>query len=206
MDIMGIVNLQCSHVFIKASVDLQFGESLDNKFVTSCNHLVSYDIACTYWVHVVEHFEINFPNLVPAVKKICWLIPAVHMLNHKDNCIYIHAAVYTPLAGHFHGEMAEHYWAKCNQLGPQTQQMNNGHRQDTLIDHHNDWNWKKTAIMSSTLYNDILNAKKLFIQKQAFFNGLSEISCCVKNGKEIECVYCHNQQNAIPISQFHLKK
>ncbi|TFK35116.1 hypothetical protein BDQ12DRAFT_726248 [Crucibulum laeve] len=227
MDITGVVNLQCSHVFIKASVDLQFGErfanvdyalalalwqhchldGLDNKFITSCDHLVSYDIACAYWVHVVERFEINFPNLVPAVKKIRWLIPAVHVLNHKDNCIYVHAAAYTPLAGHFHGETAEHYWAECNQLGPQTRQMNNGHRQDTLIDHHNDWNWKKTAIMSSTLYNDILNAKKLFIQKQAFFNGLSELytdkvsvwtledwSCHVKNGKEIECVYRHNQR------------
>ncbi|TFK32656.1 hypothetical protein BDQ12DRAFT_728502 [Crucibulum laeve] len=157
MDITGIVNLQCSHVFIKASVDLQFGErffihqlklnrlkhahfrfanvdyaltlalqqhchldSLDNKFITSCNHLVSYDIACAYWVHVMERFEIKFPDLVPAVKKIHWLIPAVHMFNHKDNCIYIHAAAYTPLAGHFHSEMAEHYWAECNQLGPQT--------------------------------------------------------------------------------------
>jgi hypothetical protein len=31
MEITGIVNVQCSHVFVKASVDLQYGEQYEGK-------------------------------------------------------------------------------------------------------------------------------------------------------------------------------
>lgn len=106
--------------------------------------------------------------------------------------MYCFASAYIANAGHFHGETAEHYWAESNQLGAQTRQMNNGHRQDTLIDHHRDWNWKKTAIMcakrhsiitcretkfslAASLYTDITNAKMLFVQKRDHFHGLSAI-------------------------------
>jgi len=46
---------------------------------------------------------------------------------------------------HFFGETAEHVWPELNQLGAQTRQMNNGHCQDTIIDHHSHWNWTKTS-------------------------------------------------------------
>jgi hypothetical protein len=61
--------------------------------------------------------------------------------------MYLFSSAYIPGAGHKHGETAEMTWAEFNQLGPQTRQMNNGHRQDTIIDHFGDWNWKKTANM-----------------------------------------------------------
>jgi len=76
-----------------------------------------------------------------------YLVPLVHVQNHKDNCTYRYSSAYTPNAGHFHGETAEHTWAELNQIGTQTCQMNNGHRQDTLIDHSGDWNFKKLANM-----------------------------------------------------------
>ena len=120
---------------------------VDFPFLKSCNHLVSYDISCAYWVNVVDWFQKHFPDLVSEIEHIRWLIPLVHVQNHKDNSMYCFASAYIPNAGHFHGETAEHYWAVSNQLGAQTRQMNNGHRQDTLIDHHSNWNWKKAAIM-----------------------------------------------------------
>ena len=120
---------------------------VDLPFLESCDHLVSYDISCAYWVNAVDRFQKHFPDLVSEIERIRWLIPLVHVQNHKDNCMYCFASAYIPNAGHFHGETAEHYWAESNQLGAQTRQMNNGHRQDTLIDHHSDWNWKKAAIM-----------------------------------------------------------
>ncbi|KAJ3493118.1 hypothetical protein NLJ89_g11089 [Agrocybe chaxingu] len=169
MDITGIVNIQCSHVFVKSSVDLQLGERFVNtdyalamairqyslqspdatdfgcSFITNCDHLVSYDISCAYWVNAVDRFERNFPDLVDAIRRIRFLIPLVHVQNHKDNCMYQFSSAYTDGAGHFHGETAEHVWPELNQLGAQTRQMNNGNRQETLSDHHSDWNWKKTA-------------------------------------------------------------
>lgn len=62
--------------------------------------------------------------------------------------MYFFSTAYMLCIGHFHGETAEFYWVELNQLGPQVQQMNNGNRQDTIINHHSHWNWKKTEKMS----------------------------------------------------------
>ena len=158
------------------------------------DHLVSYDIACAYCVHVVERFQKMFPDLVNVVSNIRWLIPLVHVQNHKEICTYLFSSAYTPNAGHFHGETAEHIWPESNQLGPQTRQMNNGHCQDTIIDHHNDWNWKKMSnlgmfifilplhlqgqmlyLLATTLQTDIIRAKSLFLAKWDAFKNLTNL-------------------------------
>ena len=112
-------------------------------FLKGADYLFSYDISCAYSVHLLDRFEERFPDLREAVSRIRYLIPLVHVQNHKDNCMYNFSSAYTICACHFHGETAEHVWPESNQIGPQTRQMNNGHRQDTIIDHSNDWNWKK---------------------------------------------------------------
>ena len=117
------------------------------KYIVCCDHLFSYDISCAFSVHVLKRFKRNFAELLTSINKIRWLIPLVHVTNHKDNCNYLFSSAYIPNAGHFHGETAEQTWPELNQLGAQTRQMNNGHRQDTLIDHHGDWNFKKVANM-----------------------------------------------------------
>jgi hypothetical protein len=104
----------------------------------------TYDCACQYGVNLIERFEKHFPDLVHLVKRMQWGIPALHVQGHREDCMYLFGTAYMESIGHFHGKMAEHYWPELNQLGPQTRQMNCGHQQDTLIDHHNDWNWKKT--------------------------------------------------------------
>ena len=104
----------------------------------------SYDCSCQYCVNIVKRFEKHFPDVVHLVKRMRWGIPALHIQGHREDCMYLFGMAYMESVGHFHGETAEHYWPEANQLGPQTRQMNHGHRQDTLIDHHNDWNWKKT--------------------------------------------------------------
>ncbi|KAJ7844019.1 hypothetical protein B0H14DRAFT_2248006, partial [Mycena olivaceomarginata] len=82
------------------------------------DQVTTYDIACEYFINLEERFRKSFPDLVPMVKRMRW--------------------------GDFHGETAEQYWPEANQLGPHVRQMNNGHRQDTMINHHGDWNHKKT--------------------------------------------------------------
>jgi hypothetical protein len=119
--------------------------------ITSRDLILSYDIACGYIRYLVERFKKVYPDFVPAVQRTRCIIPAVHIQNHQDNCMYIYSGAYTSNAGHFHGETAEQYWVELNQLGPQTRQMNNGHRQDCIIDSHNDWNWKKTRQMRTSL-------------------------------------------------------
>ncbi|KAF8189420.1 hypothetical protein K438DRAFT_1763643 [Mycena galopus ATCC 62051] len=170
MEITGIVNVQCSHLFVKAStaqadfgrkyanVDLALAQAI-RQYITakhvgnaqfiiefeSVDQVGSYDLACVYSVNVVERFMEYFPDLVPIVKKIRWAVPALHIQGHQANCMYEFGTCYMQATGHFHGKTAEVYWPELNQIGTQVTQQSGGHRQDTIMLHHNDWNYKKTV-------------------------------------------------------------
>ena len=112
--------------------------------VNDVDEVTTYDIACAYVINLHSRFEKHFPDLLPFIEKMHWGIPALHVQGHQESCTYLFGTFYMECVGHFHGESAEQYWPEANQLGPHVRQMNNGHRQDTLINHHGDWNWKKT--------------------------------------------------------------
>ncbi|KAF9471181.1 hypothetical protein BDN70DRAFT_998707 [Pholiota conissans] len=190
----GVINVQCPDVIVRSTVDLQRGEryantdfavkraleqNVDpvtgNPRFNNAGYLCSYDMSCSYSVHMFDRFSERFPHLAPAIDRITFSIPLVHVNNHKENCVYQYACSYITHAGHFHGETAEHEWAELNQVATQTRQINSGHRQDVLIDHHGDWNWKKVANMAATLTNEIVHARKLFSQKREQFLSLSQI-------------------------------
>ncbi|KAJ7933210.1 hypothetical protein B0H13DRAFT_1592433, partial [Mycena leptocephala] len=168
MAVTGTINCQCSHVFILSCVDLHHGERFANadmclameltqhqpneefEFILrieldDVDEITTYDIACEYFIHLKDRFQAHFPELVPRLKKMRWGVPALHVLGHQDSCTYLFGTAYMECVGHFHGESAEQYWPESNQLGSHVRQMNNGHRQDTMIKHHGDWNAKKTA-------------------------------------------------------------
>ncbi|KAJ7460506.1 hypothetical protein B0H11DRAFT_1923908 [Mycena galericulata] len=196
MAITGTINCQCSHVFILSCVDLYYGERFANTDkalamdlrqhqptesfqvtlrleVDDIDQATTYDIACEYFVHLQERFERSFPDLVPMIKRMRWGVPALHVQGHQDSCTYLFGTAYMACVGHFHGETAEQYWPEANQLGPHVRQMNNGHRQDTMINHHGDWNHKKTMYMAASLAEDIAEAKIKYIEKRNHFIGLS---------------------------------
>lgn len=138
-------------------------------FKIGADVLISYDIACAYSVHAHKRFSDNHPECSDVIGNARFLIPLVHVRNHKDNCEYRHSCRYTTSAGHFHGETCEQTWAESNQLGPQTRQMNNGHRQDTIIDHHSDWNWRKAVNIGSFSADILPNALQLTFRQVRFF-------------------------------------
>ena len=124
-----------------------------------------------------------------------WLIPLLHVQNHKDNCTYLFSSAYAEGAGHFHGETAEMPWVELNQLAPQTRQMNNGHRQDTIIDHQSHWNWAKTSNMGTCfniLHNLIL---KLYADKVPMWNRMDHRPRMGKD-KEVQSVYRQNEKKS----------
>jgi len=172
------------------------GEELSEliqQFIRLCDHVFSYDNSCGYSVNAVERFLKHFPEEAEFIQRTRWLIPLLHVQNHKDNCMYNFSCAYTEGACHFQGETAEMTWVELNQLAPQTRQMNNGHRQDTIIDHHSHWNWVKTSnigrssfsfllipllifdLIVSQLFNDIVRARDLFRRKHAAFKILCTI-------------------------------
>ncbi|KAJ7658473.1 hypothetical protein B0H17DRAFT_1262267 [Mycena rosella] len=194
MEITGIVNTQCSHVFVKASVDMQYREryvnvdlslarAIEQKLATrhrgevtfelevklgkelaEIDEVLSYDAMCQYSVNIGERFEKNdnLKHLAHIVRRMRFSIPALHVQGHQEGCIYAYSTAYMLATTHFHGETAEHYWPELNQIGPQTRQMNPGHRQDTVINHHGDWNYKKLSKAVSLLLRDLLIAEELF--------------------------------------------
>ncbi|KAJ7075083.1 hypothetical protein B0H15DRAFT_806464 [Mycena belliarum] len=200
MEVTGIVNIQCSHVFIKASVDLEFGERFVNvdlalahalrqrigsgaegKFklsvdldTQSIDRVLSYDIACQYHIKIVERFRQSFPDLVWIVEKMRWAVPALHVTGHADRCTYAYSTAYMVATGHFHGETAEHYWPELNQIGPKVRQMNYGHRQDIIVNNHNDWNHKKMSKIVVSLVDELEEARAKFTAFEAHFFGLCE--------------------------------
>lgn len=164
---------------------------------------------CSYRKKIVERFQEHFPDLVPILKHAKFLIPLVHVHNHKENCEYLYLSAYSTSAGHFHRETAEHEWAELNQVATQVRQMNNGHRQDTLIDHHGNWNFKKMANMGALLEADIIHSSKVFEKKYETFLGMTQLYSesaigwnmldrslhTVGADKQIECVFRHRTGN-----------
>ncbi|KAJ7652290.1 hypothetical protein B0H17DRAFT_1163665 [Mycena rosella] len=227
MAVTGTVNCQCSHVCVLSCVDLYHGERFANtdkalamelkqhkpsdsfqvkwRFeVDDVDEVTTYDIACEYFINLEARIQTSFPELVPFIKRMRWGVPALHVQGHQESCTYRFGTAYMECVGHFHGESAEQYWPEANQLGPHVRQMNNGHRQHTMINHHGDWNYKKTMGMAVSLADDIQEARAKYIEKRNHFIGLSaSFSDRVeswqkmprqssKSGKEIPSVYRHN--------------
>jgi hypothetical protein len=188
----------------------------------------TYDIACEYVVNLVSRFEKHFPDQLQSVKKMRWGVPALHVQGHQDSCTYLFGTAYMECVGHFHGETAEHYWPEANQLGPHVRQMNLGHRQDTIINHHGDWNHKKTMHLGMSLLveprkyspksleavdlaEDIQEAKRKYTEKRNHFVALSISSkdrvpewrkmprTSKKVGKEAVSVYKHSTTKGYPL-------
>ncbi|KAJ7436964.1 hypothetical protein B0H11DRAFT_1754208 [Mycena galericulata] len=230
MAITGTVNCQCSHVFILTSVDLQFGERFANSDyalatclrqhngcgdmsfefrmeVSDVDEVLTYDIACEYVVYIESRFQKYFPDVLDKVKKMRWGVPALHIQGHQESCMYEFGTAYLSCVGHFHGETAEQYWPEANQLGPHVRQMNNGHRQDTLIYHSNDWNFKKLADIGNLgayLAEELALGRRKFLEKLNHFRALSAAAgdavekwklldrTSRKVGKDVFSVYRHN--------------
>lgn len=106
---------------------------------------ISYDSACSYAVYVIDRFSKHLPEHKDAIARAKFSIDALHINNHIDKCMYLYGASYQECTGHFHGVGTEQYWSENNQMGPQTRQMNPGHRHDKIISYHGDWNWKKVG-------------------------------------------------------------
>lgn len=140
-----------------ANTDYSFLHAFRQRInVTKEAHLpytLSYDCNCVYSVNLMECMEqmlnmgtINEAELDAIVKVIDDMIVIILMLHvqgNKEDCMYKFWAAYVEFLTHFFSETAEYYWPEANQLASAMRQMNNGHLQDTLIDHHSDWNYKK---------------------------------------------------------------
>ncbi|KAJ8096384.1 hypothetical protein PM082_011546 [Marasmius tenuissimus] len=193
MDISGIVNCQCDHIFVWSSVDLQLGERFVNtdyalrlalglrdfhqKNTASYDkiHLPADGAMCSFCKKIMDRWRKHHPEFVPIIEKMRWVIPACHCRNHVEGCDYLYSSAFKPCTGHFHAETAEYYWPNLNAIAGACRQMNPGRRHDAIIQNHGDWNWRKLVGIGLLLLRELVEAKKKYIQKRDHFIGLCEI-------------------------------
>ncbi|KAK7026078.1 hypothetical protein VNI00_015724 [Paramarasmius palmivorus] len=190
----GGVNVQCDHVLVEATTDMMHGEQFgvvdaaiahalrQTSFTDSrttdhakeVDHEISYDSNCQYCVNRDRRFDRAYLNGVKeVVSAMGCIVPDVHIKGHQDDCTVLFSHNYRWCLGHFHGETAEYYWPELNQVGSFTRQMNDGHRADTIIAHHNDWNWKKIINMAELLADALTHARSQYILRRDHLQQLS---------------------------------
>ncbi|KAJ7022800.1 hypothetical protein C8F04DRAFT_1194153 [Mycena alexandri] len=140
--------------------------------VNDVDKVSTYDIACQYIIYLEDRFKNNSLTSWNMSRK-CGGVCRLFMYRAIKTLAHLFGTVYMECIGHFHGETAEHYWPEANQLGPHVRQMNLGHRQDTMIQHHGDWNHKKTLQLVSDLSEGIVEAKQKYKMKRDHFIALS---------------------------------
>ncbi|KAK0472410.1 hypothetical protein IW261DRAFT_1571030 [Armillaria novae-zelandiae] len=189
MEVMGVVNCTCNHVCVFGTVDLHLGEQFRNTDAALLQALklrmhsqekndlaimLSYDCNCSYHRNINVRFQgVAFDGVRACLETMRYMIPDLHVQGHKDDCIYLYGSGYFQCNGHNHREGIEQYWAVINALGPQIRQMNNGYRQDTLIIHHGDHNWKKTYTQAYRLVIELEDGKYLYRKKRDFYKAHS---------------------------------
>lgn len=128
-----------------AYVDYAYDRATKGRNLKGVDIKVAYDATCAWTAKISERFAKHFPETKELVDRSEFSIDALHINDHLDKCTYLYSAAYQDCTGHFHGVGTEQYWSENNQMGPQTRQMNPGHRHDKIISHHTDWNWKKVG-------------------------------------------------------------
>ncbi|KAF8070016.1 hypothetical protein FPV67DRAFT_1413223 [Lyophyllum atratum] len=149
--------------------DLQFGErylNMDYLFFGTIRDtkvsmlVVSYDIACQWSKNLRSRMD-SYPHemhISGSVKYMVYLVPKFHLPAHIEECNIKHSFNLTKGVGRTDGEAPERGWANINPIAQSTKEMGPGSRRDTIDDHFNDWNWKKTTQFGQRLLKKIQRA------------------------------------------------
>ncbi|KAK1224325.1 hypothetical protein PQX77_012776 [Marasmius sp. AFHP31] len=187
MDISGIVNCQCCHIFIRSTSNLKCGErwvsvdeclsrGVSQRFVeedgVTGQMVVSFDAMCSYCKGIPNRWLKMHPELAYLVYQMQWVIPVYHCRNHISSCEPLFLYTYKEGVGEFKGKTAELVWDCLNAIGPSIRQMSLGSREDTLNAHIGDWNWRKLVGIIRQLYNEIIDLKALYAKRRDHLIGL----------------------------------
>lgn len=114
--------------------------------------ILSYDIACQWFINITNHIS-HWPDEVkPAPEtKLQPLIPKLHEPGHKKANHEQYSFNFAPGVGQMDGECPERIWAAHNMLGNATKTQRLGSRQDVLDNHFGFWDWQKYAGMGAML-------------------------------------------------------
>lgn len=109
--------------------------------------VLSYDIICQWYKNLQERMHLLPDEIVPIhdIQELVFLIPKFHLPAHIDFCNRTYSFNLSRWVGRSDGEAPERGWARINNVAKSTAEMGPGTRRDTIDDHFNDGNWKKTS-------------------------------------------------------------
>ncbi|PPQ74198.1 hypothetical protein CVT24_012717 [Panaeolus cyanescens] len=150
---LGLGNLQKGERF--SVMDYVFACAIKNSFPKLKNVLISYDIACQWFVNLANRMkesvwptDLKLPDdlkLVPAIPKLHEPMHA-QVNNHQQYSLNYMLGV-----GHTDAECPERCWGCHNALGTSTRNNAPGTRHTIMNDNFNWWNWLKAITLGSTL-------------------------------------------------------
>ena len=115
--------------------------------------LLSYDIACQWFVNLFMQMEEHWPpNLrIPATTKLIPAILKLHEPMHGRKNHMGYSLNFIPGVGKADMEIPERMWAGHNGLGNSTKMQGPGSCHDVLDDHFSFWNWLKYVGLGKTM-------------------------------------------------------
>ncbi|KAJ7446857.1 hypothetical protein B0H11DRAFT_1745318 [Mycena galericulata] len=164
----GVGDLQKGERF--ANMDYIFGSILRHKD-PRLRKIISYDIVCQWWLHLLERLK-KLPPLVRIaiiLEMFRFVIPKMHIHAHTLKCQILFSLNLVPGSGQTDGEGIERPWASIGAIATSTRVSGPGARHDALDDHWNFWNWLKTIGLPAILRRrlDVARREKV-AQREAF--------------------------------------
>jgi hypothetical protein len=119
------------------------------RFLALLMIIVSYDIACQWFVNLQSRIDDHWPEEIQPVDGTTLFpaVPKLHEPSHEKSGHEQYSFNLIPGVGATDGECIERIWAGHNALGNSTKSSGPGNRQDTLDDHFSFWNWEKYSSM-----------------------------------------------------------
>ncbi|KAJ8515113.1 hypothetical protein ONZ45_g7437 [Pleurotus djamor] len=103
-----------------------------------------------------------------------FVIPKFHLYGHGTSCQLRYSVNLLPGCAHSDLEDPERWWAHINPVSMSTKLMSPWSRQETIDDHAQGWNWRKTIQMGSTLLQGLKQAIEMKARHTALHAQFTE--------------------------------
>lgn len=150
-----------------ANMDFVYASVL--RFVAVLLIIVSYDIACQWFINLARRIQDYWPNELKPVENMSMLplIPKLHHEGHKKTEKHKQYSFnFCKGVGHTDGECPECIWSGHNGVANTTKAMGPGSRHDMLDDHFGFWNFEKYVSMGKCCSFSLLKVFDTFFKEK----------------------------------------